>query len=64
MPKLNDEKPQAVVSWCAIDIQEKRPDWTVKRCQKFLEDNEEDIVLAMIEAGGEAIDDYLDHEED
>jgi hypothetical protein len=59
MPKLNDEKPQAGVSWCAIDIQEKRPDWSVKRCQKFLEDNEEDIVLAMIEAGGEAIDEYL-----
>jgi hypothetical protein len=63
MPKLNDEKPQAVVSWCAIDIQEKRPDWTVKRCQKFLEDNEEDIVLAMIEAGGEAIDEYLCEED-
>jgi hypothetical protein len=59
MPKLNDEKPQAVVSWCAIDIQEKRPDWSVKRCQDFLDDNEDHIQLAMIEAGGDAIDECL-----
>ncbi len=59
MPKLKADKPQAIVSWCAEDIQDKRPDWSVKRCQMFLEDNEEDIVLAMIEAGGEAIDEYL-----
>lgn len=59
MPKLNALKPQAEVSWCAEDIQEKRPDWTVKRCQKFLEDNADHIQLAMIEAGGEAIDECL-----
>jgi len=59
MTKLKADKPQAVVSWCAEDIQEKRPDWSVKRCQKFLDDNEDHIQLAMIEAGGDAIDECL-----
>jgi len=59
MSKLNARRPQAEVSWCAEDIQKKRPDWTVKRCQKFLEDNSEDIQLAMINAGDDAIDECL-----
>ena len=55
MPKLNATKPQAVVSWCAEDIKQWCPRWSVKRCQEFLDDNEDTIQLAMIEAGGEAI---------
>jgi hypothetical protein len=63
MPKLDARKPQAVVSWCAEDIQEKRPDWSVERCQDFLDENEDHIQAAMIEAGGDAIDECLSWEE-
>lgn len=63
MPKLNALKPQASVSWCAEDIREKRPNWTVERCQEFLDDNEDHIQVAMIEAGADAIDECLRWEE-
>jgi hypothetical protein len=55
MPKLDATKPQAVVSWCAEDIKERCPKWSVKRCQEFLDEYEDTIQLAMIEAGDEAI---------
>jgi len=59
MPKLNARKPQCEVSWCAEDIQERCPDWSVKRCQDFLDKNEDHIQVAMIEAGNDAIDECL-----
>ena len=59
MPKAKANKPQAIVSWCAEDILEKRPDWSVERCQDFLDENEDHIQMAMIEAGGDAIDECL-----
>jgi hypothetical protein len=55
MPKLDAQKKQCEVSWCAEDIQERCSDWSIERCQKFLDEHEETIQLAMIEAGGEAI---------
>lgn len=61
MPKA--QKRQAEVSWCAEDIQEKRPDWSVERCQEFLEANEDHIQVAMIEAGSDAIDECLSWED-
>jgi hypothetical protein len=59
MPKLNARKPQCEVSWCAEDIQERCPDWSVERCQEFLDDAEDHIQGAMIEAGWDAIDKCL-----
>lgn len=59
MSKVDASKPQAKVSWCAEDILEKRPNWTIQRCQDFLDDNEDHIQLAMIEAGADAIDECL-----
>ena len=55
MAKLNARKPQCEVSWCAEDIQERCPNWSVERCQEFLDDYEDTIQMAMIEAGEEAI---------
>jgi hypothetical protein len=55
MPKLDSQKKQCEVSWCAEDIQERCPDWSIKRCQEFLDEYEDTIQLAMIEAGDEAI---------
>lgn len=63
MPKLNARKRQAEVSWCAEDILEKRPDWSVKRCQDFLDDNTVHIEEAMIQAGSDAIDECLSWED-
>lgn len=53
----------AVVSWCAEDIQELRPDWSAKKCNAFLMDNEDEIQCRMIEEGWEAIKDLLPREE-
>jgi hypothetical protein len=51
------------VSWCAEDIQELRPDWSAKKCNAFLMDNEDEIQCRMIEEGWEAIKDLLPREE-
>jgi hypothetical protein len=48
-------KRYATISWCAVDVQEFRPDWSVQKCNQFLEDNEDSIQMAMIEAGSDAI---------
>ena len=62
MSKLNSRKPQCEVSWCAEDIQERCPNWSVKRCQEFLDDYEDTIQMAMIEAGEKAILDCLEND--
>jgi hypothetical protein len=62
MPKLNARNPQCEVSWCAEDIQERCPDWSVERCQEFLDDYEDTIQRAMIEAGEDAILDCLEND--
>lgn len=53
----------ATVSWCAEDIQDLRPGWSVKRCNEFLMDNENDIQCAMIERGWEVLRDLIRWEE-
>jgi hypothetical protein len=62
-------KRYAEISWCAEDIKELCPDWTANQCNEFLDENEDHIQLAMIEAGGAAIRECLptkadDSEED
>jgi hypothetical protein len=52
-------KRYAEVSWCAVDIQSIRPWWTIKQCNEFLDDNEDHIQIAMVEAGNDAIRELL-----
>lgn len=61
MSKVKVKKPWATVSWCVEDIQEKFPSWDEKKCEEFLENFEEEIQLAMIEAGGDVIQRILDY---
>lgn len=67
MPKTRSKMGQtgrhAEVSWCAEDIKTLRPDWSDKKCNEFLMDNEDDIQCAMIERGWDAISDLLRWEE-
>lgn len=53
----------AAVSWWAEDIQSLRPGWDAAKCNAFLDDNEDDIQCAMIEAGWEAIRNLIRWEE-
>jgi hypothetical protein len=53
----------AEVAWCTEDIQDRRPDWSAKRCFAFLMDNEDEIQCRMIDEGWEAIKDLLPREE-
>lgn len=57
MPK--QRRRYAVIGWCAVDVLEHMPDWTRKQCNDFLEENEERIQVAMIEAGNDAIKELL-----
>jgi hypothetical protein len=49
-------KQYAKISWCAEDVQVHRPEWSVKKCNAFLEDNEDYIQNAMVETGNHAIE--------
>jgi hypothetical protein len=42
-----------------VDIQSIRPWWTIKQCNEFLDDNEDHIQIAMVEAGNDAIRELL-----
>jgi len=67
MPKTRSKMGRvalhAEVSWCAEDIQERRPGWSAKRCNEFLVENEEEIQCEMIGRGWEVIDYRLARED-
>jgi hypothetical protein len=46
-----EDQPQAEVSWCARDLHAWRPEWTVERRQKWLDDHSDALEIAMIDAG-------------
>jgi hypothetical protein len=48
-----------IVAWCIDDIKAKRPEWTEAQCAEFLTENEDEIELAMIDAGHLCIDRIL-----
>jgi len=52
---FDEDQPQAEVSWCAYDLASWRPDWSVEKRQKWLDDHADEIQLAMIDAGHEVI---------
>ena len=49
----------ASVCWCVRDIQDRMPAWTADQCIDFLNDNEDEIQVAMIEAGSRVICDLI-----
>jgi hypothetical protein len=49
----------AHVSWNAMDIQDRKPEWTLEQCEEFLDSIEEDVRDCMIERGWDLIDDKL-----
>ncbi len=50
---------RAEVSWCAVDIQELRPEWTVQQCNEFLMENEDEIQGQMILRGWDVLAELL-----
>lgn len=57
VPSIDEE--MAGASWCVRDIQERMPAWTAEQCIDFLNDNEDEIQVAMIEAGSRVICDLI-----
>ena len=55
----SQRKRYATISWCAEDVQAFRPEWGPKQCNEFLDENEDYIQNAMIEAGNDAIIELL-----
>lgn len=53
--------PFAKVTWCAEDLADWRPGWSVAECCEWLEVEEDGIQQAMIEAGHRYISEYLGH---
>ena len=45
--------------WRAEDVKQMKPEWTLKKCEEFLEDNEDRIQDRLTELGYEVIDSYL-----
>lgn len=58
----DEDEDFATVAWRVEDIKERMPDWSDKKCRKFLTDNADSIQCAMIDAGGEEIADLLPRE--
>jgi hypothetical protein len=57
-----DDAEYADVAWRVEDIKERMPDWSNKRCAKWLEKNADAIQVAMIDAGGDEIERSLPSE--
>jgi len=46
-----EDKQFAAISWCADDVRELVPQWSVDRCELYLERNEDRIQQALLAAG-------------
>lgn len=57
MPTANQ---YAKVVWTAEDIQTLRPDWTLERCEEWLESNQRYIQDRLVELGWGVIETLLD----
>ena len=53
-------KEFAKVAWIAEDLQKDRPDWSIEKCEEFLDFWENEIIERMIEEGRLAIQTMLD----
>ena len=54
----------AAVTWRAEDVQTLKPNWSLEKCNEWLEDNERHISDRLIELGWEVIDALLITESD
>ena len=57
--KSNQFESMAAVTWHAEDVQTLKPDWSLEKCNEWLEDNERHISDRLIELGWEVIDALL-----
>jgi len=63
MSKLYGEEYEKVV-WRAEDVQALKKDWSLPRCEEWLEDNERHISDRLIELGWDVMDTLLQMEDD
>ena len=52
-------EPMAAVTWLPEDVQSLKPDWTLEKCNEWLEDNEGHIQDRLTELGWEVLESYL-----
>jgi len=45
--------------WRAEDVSSLRPEWTMKKCEEWLSDHEDDIQDRLTELGYEVIDSFI-----
>lgn len=57
--KSNQFESMAAVTWHAEDVQTLKPNWSLEKCNEWLEDNERHISDRLIELGWEVIDALL-----
>jgi hypothetical protein len=62
--KSNQFESMAAVTWHAEDVQTLKPNWSLEKCNEWLEDNERHISDRLIELGWEVIDALLITESD
>jgi hypothetical protein len=62
--KSNQFESLAKVTWHAEDVQTLKPNWSLEKCNEWLEDNERHISDRLIELGWEVIDALLITESD
>jgi hypothetical protein len=56
-------KEFAKVVWVAEDIQKERPEWSIEKCEQFLDFWENEIIERMIEEARYAIETMIDIDE-
>jgi hypothetical protein len=54
----------AIVTWRAEDVQSIKKDWSLARCEEWLEDNEDNLDDRLTELGWEVLDAFLMTEDD
>ncbi len=57
--KSNQFESMAAVTWHAEDVKTLKPNWSLEKCNAWLEDNERHISDRLIELGWEVIDALL-----
>lgn len=62
--KSNQFESLAKVTWHAEDVQTLKPNWSLEKCNEWLEDNERHISDRLIELGWEVMDALLITESD
>ena len=65
MPKKPKRRPgYALVAWQPEDVQFLKPEWTLKHCKLWLEDNQKYMQARLVEMGWTVMEDLLEYDED